>query len=138
MWSFFVHGYAKFQGDFGSHRNLFSELFSRVTLQVPIVAHLTVVLQVPYQVWKKRALKRLIQPHPTLFDTNFYNELQNAYVHVVSILGEPHAIIVDGQLPTEEICIHIKRTIDEDLRHAQPDAQALLAIAAQSLTISPK
>jgi thymidylate kinase len=130
LWSFYVHGMAFFQGQYASHRQQFAELFEELIRSHPFVADLTVVVYVPYDTWRERALLRQVRPHASLFEPAFYGRLQIAYGRVCDILKE-RALCLDGRLP-------IGQLVDITMQHqrrlvAAPDRRGILLAALEAL-----
>lgn len=133
LWSFFVHGFATFQGSYSCYQEEFKTLFSKLSNESPYVSDLTVILHIPFSEWLKRAKKRELLPHPSLFSKCFYHKLQKAYQHVALIL-QKHALYIDGRLPTVKIVELIIRHMQDNNPLSQTEKKKILEVATSILS----
>ena len=132
VWSFFAHGWARFQGPFRSGRSAFGALFGELTNE-PYVADFTVVLEVSHPAWLARAARRAQRLHPLLFEPAFYGALQDGYRRAVGLLGES-ALLLDGDTPPEALTAQVRARIDARRHSVRLDPRAVIAEASRLFT----
>jgi thymidylate kinase len=133
VWSFFAHGWARFQGPFESGREAFGALFGEIAADAAYVADLTVLLEVPYSIWLARAARRGRRPHPLLFDQAFYGALQEGYRQAVSLLGDA-GMVLDGEMPLEISTEQVRARVDVRRHAPRLNARAVLERACSMFT----